>query len=154
VSRHPRPDDASAEPAESAGSTALRASRWLLAAGFVFAGVMHFVITPQYVRIMPPWLPLHRELVLLSGVCEIAGGVGLLVPRTRRAAGVGLVLLLVAVFPANVQMLLDARAAHASPTAQTLLWARLPLQLALVAWVAAASGLRRRRRPRAITVRE
>jgi len=146
--------DAFAEPAGSAEPTALRVSRWLLAAGFVFAGVMHFVVTAQYERIMPPWLPLHRELVLLSGVCEAAGGIGLLVPRTRRAAGVGLVLLLVAVFPANVQMLLNARASHASPTAQALLWARLPLQLALIAWVAAAAGLRRRRRARAVTARE
>lgn len=129
--------------AESAG---LRVPRWLLAAGFVFAGVMHFAITPQYVRIMPPWLPLHRELVLLSGVCEIAGGIGLLVPRTRRAAGFGLILLLIAVFPANVQMLLNAQARHASATAQALLWARLPLQAALIAWVLAAAGPRRRPR--------
>ncbi len=120
-----------------------RVGRWVLAAGFVFAGVMHFAITAQYMRIMPPWLPLHRELVLLSGVCEIAGGIGLLVPRTRRAAGIGLVLLLVAVFPANVQMLLNARASHASATAQVLLWARLPLQIALIAWVVFAAWLRR-----------
>lgn len=116
----------------------------MLAAGFVFAGVMHFAITARYVRVMPPWIPLHRELVLLSGACEIAGGIGLLVPRTRRAAGIGLVLLLAAVFPANVQMLLNARAAHASTLARTLLWARLPLQLAIVAWVVYAAGLRRR----------
>jgi uncharacterized membrane protein len=88
-------------------------------------------------------VPLHREAVLLSGLFEIAGGVGLLVPRTRRAAALGLVLLLVAVFPANVQMLLNARAAHASTGAQALLWARLPLQLAIIAWVAYAAGWRR-----------
>ena len=121
-------------------------SRWVLAAAFVFAGVMHFVITDAYVRIMPPWIPLHREMVLLSGVFQIAGGLGLLVPRTRRAAAVGLVLLLIAVFPANVQMLLNARAAGASSTAQTLLWARLPLQLALIAWVLFAAGPWRRGR--------
>ena len=128
----------------SAESARKRVTRGVLAAAFVFAGVMHFAITAQYMRIMPPWIPLHRELVLLSGVCEIAGGIGLLVPRTRRAAGVGLALLLVAVFPANVQMLLNARAAHASALAQGLLWARLPLQLAIIAWVAYAAGLRRR----------
>ena len=121
-------------------------SRWVLAAAFVFAGVMHFVITDAYVRIMPPWIPLHRPMVLLSGVFQIAGGIGLLVPRTRRAAAVGLVLLLVAVFPANVQMLLNARAGGASTTAQTLLWARLPLQLALIAWVVFAAGPWRRGR--------
>lgn len=133
--------DARRAPHDSKGR---RISRAVLAAGFVFAGVMHFAITAQYVRIMPPWIPLHRELVLLSGVCEIAGGLGLLVPRTRRAAGIGLVMLLVAVFPANVQMLLNARAAHASALAQALLWARLPLQLAIIAWVVYAAGLRRR----------
>lgn len=121
-------------------------SRWVLAAAFVFAGVMHFVITGAYVRIMPPWIPLHREMVLLSGVCQIAGGIGLLVPRMRREAAIGLVLLLIAVFPANVQMLLNARAAGASSTAQTLLWARLPLQLALAAWVLFAAGPWRRGR--------
>jgi uncharacterized membrane protein len=129
-----------APPAES---TALRVSRGVLAAIFVFAGVMHFAATGAYVRIMPPWLPLHRELVLLSGVFQVAGGIGLLVPRTRRAAGIGLVLLLVAVFPANVQMLLNARAAGASASTEALLWARLPLQLAVIAWALAVSRPRR-----------
>lgn len=128
----------------STESNGRRISRGVLAAGFVFAGVMHFAITARYMRIMPPWIPLHRELVLLSGVCEIAGGIGLLVPWTRRAAGIGLALLLVAVFPANVQMLLNARAAHASTLAQGLLWARLPLQLAIIAWAGYAARLRRR----------
>ena len=116
-----------------------RTSRLLLAAIFVFAGVMHFVIPASYVGIMPPWLPWHRELVYLSGVAEIAGGIGLLIDRTRRAAGMGLVLLLVAVWPANVQMLLDARAAGASPGHLAALWLRLPLQLALIWWVWRAS---------------
>lgn len=111
----------------------------MLAAIFVFAGIMHFVIPGQYVRIMPPWLPLHRALVYLSGVLEIAGGLGLLVPRTRRAAGIGLVLLLIAVWPANLQMLLNARAAGASAGSQILLLLRLPLQLVLMAWVWRAS---------------
>lgn len=92
---------------------------------------------------MPPWLPLHRALVLLSGVCQIAGGVGVLIPRTRRAAGWGLILLLIAVSPANLQMLLDARASGASALAQTLFALRLPLQLALVAWVWRACVARR-----------
>lgn len=126
-------------------STTARVSRWVLAAAFIFAGVMHFAITGAYVRIMPPWVPLHRAMVLLSGVFEIAGGVGLLVPRTRRAAGIGLILLLIAVFPANVQMLRNAQASHASALAQALLWTRLPLQLAVIAWVAYAAGLRHRR---------
>lgn len=113
-----------------------RISRGLLAAIFVFAGVMHFIIPASYVGIMPPWLPWHLELVYLSGVLEIAGGVGLLIPRTRRAAGIGLILLLIAVWPANLQMVLAARAAE-KPFFwhQALLWLRLPLQLVLMMWV-------------------
>lgn len=110
-------------------------SRIVLAALFAFAGAMHFVIPGAYVGIMPPALPLHRELVYLSGALEIAGGIGLLVPRTRRAAGIGLVLLLLAVWPANLQMLLNARAAGASAGWQFALLLRLPLQLVLIAWV-------------------
>lgn len=114
-------------------------SRIVLAALFAFAGTMHFVIPGQYVDIMPPALPWHRELVYLSGALEIAGGIGLLVPRTRRAAGIGLVLLLIAVWPANLQMLLNARAAGASAASQAALLLRLPLQLLLMAWVWRAS---------------
>jgi len=99
------------------------------------AGLLHFVAPAAYERIMPPYLPLHRELVYLSGACEVLGGMGLLSRRTRPAAGIGLILLLVAVLPANVQMLLDARAAEKSSWWIALLWLRLPLQLVLVAWV-------------------
>jgi uncharacterized membrane protein len=116
-----------------------RTSRRLLAAVFVFAGMMHFIIPASYVGIMPPWLPWHRGLVLLRGALEIAGGIGLLVPRTRRAAGIGLVLLLIAVWPANLQMLLDARAAHEPLWHEALLWLRLPLQLLLILWAWQAS---------------
>ena len=116
-----------------------RTSRIVLAAIFAFAGTMHFVIPGQYAAIMPPWLPLHRALVYLSGVAEIAGGIGLLIERTRRAAGIGLILLLIAVWPANLQMLLNARAAGASTLSQTLLLLRLPLQLLLILWVWRAS---------------
>ncbi|HEU4452228.1 MAG TPA: hypothetical protein VFR81_04180 [Longimicrobium sp.] len=112
-----------------------RISLALLAAVFVAAGVLHFAITDAYVRIMPPYLPAHRELVLLSGACEIAGGLGLLWERTRRAAGIGLVLLLLAVWPANLQMALDARDAAKPIVEQALLWARLPLQPLLMIWI-------------------
>lgn len=117
----------------------------MLAGIFIFAGVMHFVIPASYVGIMPPWLPRHRELVYLSGALEIAGGVGLLIGRTRRAAGIGLILLLIAVWPANLQMVLDARAAGRPAWHQALLWLRLPLQLVLIwwAWRASRAGGRR-----------
>ena len=84
---------------------------------------------------MPPWLPYPRGLVLLSGVFQIAGGLGVLHPRTRRAAGWGLILLLLAVWPANFQMLFDARASGASAGTQALLALRIPLQIPLIWWV-------------------
>ena len=112
-----------------------RTSRRLLALFFVTAGALHFAFTADYLRIMPPWLPWHRALVLLSGACEIAGGLGVLWQRTRRWAGCGLIALCVAVLPANLQMLLDARAAGASTLWLALLWLRLPLQLLLIAWI-------------------
>ncbi len=111
------------------------ASRTLTGAVFVLAGGLHFVAPGVYEGIMPPYLPLHRELVLLSGAAEVLGGLGLFPERTRRAAGICLVLLLVAVLPANVQMLLDARAAGKPSWWVALLWLRLPMQPALMWWV-------------------
>lgn len=106
------------------------------------AGALHFRAPGAYEQIMPPYLPLHRELVYLSGALEVAGGLGLLAESTRAVAGVGLILLLIAVWPANVQMLLDARAAEKPLWWVALLWARLPLQLVLIAWVWRASQSR------------
>ena len=110
-------------------------SRTLTGLVFVVAGLLHFLSPVTYERVMPPYLPLHRELVYLSGAMEIAGGLGLLPKRTRPVAGIGLILLLAAVLPANVQMLLDARDAGKPAWWITLLWLRLPLQLVLAAWV-------------------
>ena len=107
----------------------------VLAAGFVVAGALHLVKPAPYIRIVPPWLPAPALLVLVSGLAEIAGGVGLLLPRTRAAAGWGLIALLGAVFPANVQMLLDAVSHHASRGWIAALVARLPLQVVLIWWV-------------------
>ena len=104
----------------------------VLALGFIVAGTLHFVIPAPYRGIMPPWLPAHGVLVAISGAAEIAGGIGLLHPGTRRAAGIGLILLLVAVFPANVQMLLLYRARGVPWWGELLLWIRLPLQLLLI----------------------
>jgi len=89
----------------------------------------------MYVGIMPPYLPFPRELVLISGVAEILGGLGVLVPRVRRAAGWGLALLLVAVFPANIQMAQDSLQRAGWSPVTLLFFLRLPLQFLLVAWV-------------------
>lgn len=121
-----------------------RWSLWALAGAFAAAGVMHFVAPRAYLSIMPPRLPQPLALVYLSGVLEVAGGVALLPRRTRPAAGVGLILLLAAVWPANFQMLRNARAAGVPGWQEALLWARLPLQPVLALWVWRAAGLRRR----------
>ena len=116
-------------------SARVTASLLILATIFVVAGVTHFVKPSWFVRIVPLWLPAPLALVLISGLFEILGGVGVLLPATRVAAGWGLIALLVAVFPANVQMLLDAHAANTSRLWQGVLVARLPLQPALIYWV-------------------
>jgi uncharacterized membrane protein len=110
-------------------------SQILLAIFFTVAGILHFVFPDKYSGIMPPWLGWHRELVFISGVFEVAGGLGILFPRTRRAAGIGLILLSIAVLPANVQMLLDAHAADKALWWQALLFLRLPLQALLIVWI-------------------
>jgi uncharacterized membrane protein len=96
---------------------------------------MHFVVPASYERIVPAWLPNAALLVQISGVAEILGGIGLMVPGIQRYAGIGLIALLVAVFPANIEMLREAHTAGASALWQGALWLRLPLQPALVWWV-------------------
>ncbi len=105
--------------------------KWVFAALFVLGGVGHFVKTDVYMKIMPPFLPSHRALVLLSGVIEIVLGILLLVPTTTRPAAWGLIALLVAVFPANLFMYQHA---ERFPLPPTLLLLRLPLQGVLVLW--------------------
>ena len=110
----------------------MRVGRLLMGTIYVVAGVGHFVATRMYMGIMPDYLPAHRELVLLSGVAEIAGGVGVLVPQTQRAAAWGLVALLIAVMPANVWMVQHPERYPGVPV--WAMWVRLPLQGVLIWW--------------------
>ena len=105
--------------------------KWIFAALFVAGGVGHFVATDVYTKIMPPYLPYHRALVLVSGVFEVVLGILLLVPTTSRLAAWGLIALLVAVFPANVFMYQHPEKYGLTPT---LLLLRLPLQGVLILW--------------------
>jgi uncharacterized membrane protein len=105
---------------------------------FVLAGLLHFTQTKWYVRIMPPYLPAHRELVYASGVAEIAGGMALMVPAWRRLAGRWLIATLIAVFPANVHMALHPDEFPEIPGGRAALLARLPFQGVFIAWVRAA----------------
>lgn len=108
-------------------------SRYALAAVFVGAGLLHFFKPGTYLRIMPPALPAPLALVYASGAFEIAGGLGLLFGATRWWAALGLVLLLAAVFPANVYMAQLVQAGQLRLPAWAA-WGRLPLQALLMWW--------------------
>jgi uncharacterized membrane protein len=113
-------------------------SRTVTAAFFTFAGAMHFIHAPFYVSIVPPRLPHPLALVYISGVFESLGGIGLLVRKCRRFAGNGLILLLLAVFPANIYMFTRTLQTQGMSLPTILLAMRLPLQfvlIAVVSWV-------------------
>lgn len=104
--------------------------RVALALGFIGAGIMHFVKESMFVSIMPDWLPAYALLVQISGIAEVLGGIGLLIGRTRKLAAFGLILLLVAVFPTNINMALNAQKFPQIPA--SALWARLPFQFVFI----------------------
>jgi uncharacterized membrane protein len=108
--------------------------RWVLAVMMVVVGVLHFVKPEPFVMIVPDYLPWPLALVWISGVFELLGGVGLLIEKTRRAAGYGLIALYVAVFPANVWMATEGIQPPGMELDPVWAWARLPLQAVLIAW--------------------
>jgi len=108
-------------------------SIWLIGIIFIIAGINHFLNPDFYTAIMPPYLPYHLELVYISGVFEILGGIGILIPRLQKWAGWGLILLLIAVFPANIHMALNPDEFDTIPA--IALYLRLPLQFVLIAWI-------------------
>ena len=117
-------------------SAAQRRSRLALALVMVVAGSLHFVLPETYARIVPRGLGDARTIVVASGLAEVAAGVLLAIPRTRRLGGWCTAVVLVAVLPANIQMARDATdSGDAVPLVLT--WARLPLQVPLVLWALA-----------------
>jgi len=78
-------------------------ARLLLVAAYLAAGVLHILMPGPFLGILPPWVPFPTIVILLTGLAEIAGAVGLMIPRLRRAAGIGLAAYAVCVFPANIQ---------------------------------------------------
>src|SRR3954471_10826500 len=109
------------------------ALRWLLTVFMVASGANHFISTGMYTAMVPAALPAHLALVYISGIAEIAGGLGLILPATRRLAAWGLIALFVAVFPANVNMAVNHLPLGDRVLAPWMLWARLPLQILLIA---------------------
>ena len=112
-------------------------SRRLVAATFLTTGTLHFLKPDVYEAIVPDALPARRAIVYASGVAELAGGAGVLGERTRRPAAWWLIATLIAIFPANVNMAVNAERFRSVP--EWALWARLPLQAVLIAWVYAAA---------------
>lgn len=111
---------------------------FVMALAYIVAGGMHFIVPELYVQIIPPFLPAPLALVYLSGLAEIAVGVGLLIPQTRQPAAWATVALLVAIFPANIYMATHGVVVEGMPgggdPSELVRWGRLPLQAVLILW--------------------
>lgn len=110
-----------------------RIPHFIIAAFFIVGGIGHFTSAEFFIAIMPDYLPFHWELVAISGVFEILGAIGLLVPKTRLWAAYGLMALCVAVFPANLNMALNPERFVDVPV--ILLYLRLPLQALFIYFI-------------------
>src|SRR5437762_3144547 len=106
-------------------------SLYLQALIYIAAGLNHFISPKTYLAIMPPYIPAHNLMVILSGIAEVVLGIGLLFPATRSLSAWGLILLLIAVFPANVYM---ATSSRFQTIPAWIRWGRLPLQAILIWW--------------------
>ena len=115
-----------------------RAGLGIVFVWFLVGGIAHFAATETEMRIVPPWVPWPRAAVLVSGVFELLGAAGLLWAPLRRAAGIGLFALTIAVTPAHVYMLQQPELFGVPYWA---LIARLPVQLALLALIAWSTGM-------------
>ncbi len=109
-------------------------ARAALALFFGVAASLHFIATDTEERLVPSFLPWRRQLVYVTGVLELVGAVGLLIPRTRRAAAYLLVAVLIAVFPANVNHAVNNLQLGGLLNSRLYQWARLPLQPFLIWW--------------------
>jgi uncharacterized membrane protein len=118
---------------------------WFCAAFYIAVGGNHFTDPDLFVLIVPAYLPEPLLLVHISGVAEILGGVGLLWRKTRPAAAWGILALLVAVYPANINMLVNDIYLPDMPQERWMLWARMPMQFILAGWVIWVGGLWSRR---------
>jgi uncharacterized membrane protein len=108
--------------------------RVMLAICIIIVGITHFTAPDPYIKIVPPYLPNHAALVYISGFFEILGGIGILVPPVSQSAAWGLLLLFIAVFPANINMAVNAIDLPNIPDSDLLRWGRLPFQAVLIAW--------------------
>ena len=117
------------------------ASRWVLAASYCAAGVLHIATPAPFLSITPGWVPFPRTVILATGLCEVAGAAGLLTRRFRCAAGVALALYAVCVFPANIKHAVDGLPAGQVQLGWWYHAPRLALQPVLVWWALFAGGV-------------
>ena len=108
--------------------------RGILAFAMITVGTLHFIYPDQFARIVPAYLPAPVSLVYISGVFEILGGVGLLIPAVSVLAAWGLIALFIAVFPANINQAINSIPIDGIPHQPLLYWVRLPFQAVLIAW--------------------
>jgi uncharacterized membrane protein len=129
-----------APPSQGNETTGRKIARWLLAACYFAAGILHVTHPRPFLGIMPHWVPFPAQVVMATGVCELFGAVGLLIPRTRWWAGVMLALYALCVWPANVQHAINDLG---SGTGLSLWYhaPRLALQPAIIWWALWAGGV-------------
>jgi uncharacterized membrane protein len=125
----------------NAPATVRAVMRWAMAAFYLAAGIVHLTAPDAFLPIVPHWVPLPHEIVLATGVCEIAGGIALLTRRLRRLAGVMLALYAVCVFPANVKHALDGIHVPPLPDSWWYHGPRLLMQPVLVWWALFCAGV-------------
>ena len=129
--------------------------RWGLSLGLVFAGIDHLLTPERYLPMMPSFVPFPAEVVFFTGLCELAGAVGLVVPRLRHLAGIMLAIYFVCVFPANIKNAIEGLSVAGLPTANWYYWLRLLFQPLVIWWTLYSSAAidwplvkgRRRMRP-------
>ncbi|MBL8911182.1 MAG: DoxX family protein [Archangium sp.] len=114
--------------------TLLMILKWILGLAMIGVGVLHFTSPKGFEAIVPKSLPAPRMLVYVSGVAEIAGGIGVLIPFTQVWAAWGLIALYVAVFPANINMAINDLPLGKTKVPRWAQWARLPFQALFIAW--------------------
>lgn len=112
-------------------SAPLRRDAKLLAAGFVTSGTVHLAKPDVWEPLMPDWVPMHREVIIWSGVAEIACAAGLLFPPTRRIAGLASAALLAGVYVGNLKMAADAAKSDSLPL-KVAAYGRLPMQFPMI----------------------
>jgi uncharacterized membrane protein len=115
--------------------------RLAMSLSLLFIGVDHLVTPDRYLPMMPKFVPYPFEVVIFTGLCEIAGGLGLLTQRLRRAAAIALAIYFAAVFPANIKVAVEGGTVEGMPVSHWYYWTRLLFQPIAIWWVLYAGGV-------------